>query len=83
MTTRLNKENGRRMRSVPTLVGKDEGRPLTPPKTCRARPSNKRPRLCAQSATYTNVPEACGFLYFSGFTGHTCVAVFDRAVDLR
>lgn len=32
------------------------------------------------SATYMNVPEADGFLYTSRFTGHTCVAVFDRAV---
>ena len=30
-------------------------------------------------ATYRNVPEADGFVYLSRFTGHTCVAVFDRA----
>ena len=32
------------------------------------------------AATYANVPEADGFLYSSRFTGHTCVAVFDRAI---
>ena len=30
-------------------------------------------------ATYRNVSEADGFVYRSRFTGHTCVAVFDRA----
>ena len=33
------------------------------------------------AATYANVPEADGFLYLSRFTGHACVAVFDKAVD--
>ena len=31
------------------------------------------------AATYKDVPEADGFVYPSRFTGHTCVAVFDRA----
>ena len=31
------------------------------------------------AATYANVPEADGFVYQSRFTGHTCMAVFDRA----
>ena len=30
-------------------------------------------------ATYRTVPEADGFVYRSRFTGHTCIAVFDRA----
>ena len=33
------------------------------------------------AATYAHVPEADGFLYPSRFTGDTCVAVFDRAID--
>ena len=32
------------------------------------------------AATYGEVPEADGFLFQSRFTGHTCVAVFDRAI---
>ncbi|MCY3852545.1 MAG: RES family NAD+ phosphorylase [Gammaproteobacteria bacterium] len=32
------------------------------------------------AATYANVPEADGFIYPSRFTGHACVAVFDRAI---
>ena len=32
------------------------------------------------AATYANVPEADGFVYQSRFTGHTCMAVFDRAI---
>ena len=32
------------------------------------------------AAAYANVPEADGFLYPSRFTGHACVAVFDRAI---
>ena len=32
------------------------------------------------AATYVSVPEADGFLFHSRFTGHVCVAVFDRAV---
>ena len=32
------------------------------------------------AATYSNVPEADGFVYQSRFTGHMCMAVFDRAV---
>lgn len=32
------------------------------------------------AATHANVPEADGFLYPSRFTGHACVAVFDRAI---
>ena len=31
------------------------------------------------AATYANVPEADGFVYQSRFTGHMCMAVFDRA----
>ena len=31
-------------------------------------------------ATYANVPEADGFLFQSRFTGHVCIAVFDRAL---
>ena len=32
------------------------------------------------AATYAGVPEADGFLFQSRFTGHLCVAVFDRAI---
>lgn len=32
------------------------------------------------AATYADVPEADGFLYQSRFTGHACVAIFDRAI---
>ena len=32
------------------------------------------------AATYANVPEADGFMYQSRFTGHMCMAVFDRAM---
>ena len=32
------------------------------------------------AATYSNVSEADGFVYQSRFTGHMCMAVFDRAI---
>ena len=32
------------------------------------------------AVTYANVPEADGFVYQSRFTGHMCMAVFDRAI---
>ena len=31
-------------------------------------------------ATFAHVPEADGFLFQSRFTGHLCVAIFDRAI---
>ena len=31
-------------------------------------------------AVYEQLPEAAGFLYLSRFIGHTCVAIFDRAI---
>lgn len=33
------------------------------------------------AAVHAHLPEADGFLYTSRFTGHACVAVFDRAFD--
>ena len=33
------------------------------------------------AAVYEHVPEADGFLYQSRFTGHNCVAIFDRSFE--
>lgn len=45
-----------------------------------AHDSNHAAGRALSAATYANVPEADGFLFQSRFTGHQCVAVFDRAI---
>ena len=42
--------------------------------------ANHRAGQSLSAATYANVPDADGFVYQSRFTGHTCVAIFDRAI---
>jgi hypothetical protein len=44
-----------------------------------AHDSNHAAGRALSAATHANVPEADGFLFQSRFTGHRCVAVFDRA----
>ena len=43
--------------------------------------SNHAAGRALSAAVHANLPEADGFLFPSRFTGHTCVAVFDRAFD--
>lgn len=45
-----------------------------------AHDSNHAAARALSVATYDSVPEADGFLYASRFTGHTCIALFDRAI---
>ena len=47
--------------------------------TAVAHDADHRAGQSLSAATYANVPEADGFVYQSRFTGHTCMAVFDRA----
>lgn len=47
--------------------------------TAVAHHANHAAGQALSSATYKDVPEADGFLYASRFTGHACIAVFDRA----
>lgn len=42
--------------------------------------ANHRAGQSLSAATYANVPDADGFVYQSRFTGHTCVAIFDKAI---
>ena len=46
-----------------------------------AHDSNHAAGRALSAATYASVPEADGFLYASRFTGHACIAVFDRALQ--
>ncbi|MCG8356946.1 MAG: RES domain-containing protein [Kiloniellales bacterium] len=45
-----------------------------------AHNSNHAAGRALSAATYRQVPHADGFLFQSRFTGHLCVAVFDRAI---
>ena len=45
-----------------------------------AHDSNHAAGRALSAATFADVPEADGFLFESRFTGHPCVAVFDRAL---
>lgn len=45
-----------------------------------AHGSNHAAGRALSAATFANVPEADGFLFESRFTGHACIAVFDRAI---
>ena len=45
-----------------------------------AHDSNHAAGRALSAATFADVPEADGFLFESRFTGHLCVAVFDRAI---
>ena len=47
--------------------------------TAVAHDADHRAGRSLSATTYSDVPEADGFVYRSRFTGHTCVAVFDRA----
>lgn len=47
--------------------------------TAVAHDSNHRAGRALSAATCAGVPAADGFIYSSRFTGHVCVAVFDRA----
>ena len=49
--------------------------------TAVAHDSNHAAGRALSSAVYDHVPEADGFLYQSRFTGHDCVAIFDRAFE--
>ncbi len=49
--------------------------------TAVAHDADHRAGRSLSAATYANVPEADGFVYQSRFTGHTCLAVFDRAAS--
>ena len=46
-----------------------------------AHDSNHAAGLALSAATFADVPEADGFPFESRFTGHQCVAVFDRATS--
>ena len=46
-----------------------------------AHDSNHAAGRALSAATFADVPEADGFLFKSRFTGHQCVAVFDRAIS--
>ena len=46
-----------------------------------AHDSNHAAGRALSAATFADVPEADGFLFASRFTGHQCVAVFDRAIS--
>jgi hypothetical protein len=48
--------------------------------TAVAHDTNHAAGRALSSATHADVPEADGFLFQSRFTGHLCVAVFDRAI---
>lgn len=45
-----------------------------------AHDSNHAAGRSLSAVTFASVPEADGFLFKSRFTGHSCVAVFDRAI---
>lgn len=45
-----------------------------------AHDSNHAAGRSLSVAIFARVPEADGFLFQSRFTGHLCVAVFDRAI---
>lgn len=48
--------------------------------TAAAHDSNHTAARALSAATYNTVPEADGFVFASRFTGHDCIAVFDRTV---
>ena len=48
--------------------------------TAVAHDSNHTAGRALSTATRAGVPEADGFLYLSRFTGHLCLALFDKAV---
>ena len=48
--------------------------------TAVAHDSNHTAGRALSAATRAGVPEADGFLYLSRFTGHLCMALFDKAV---
>ena len=45
-----------------------------------AHDANHTAGRALSAAAYRGAPEADGFLFESRFTGHACVAVFDRAI---
>lgn len=65
-----------------TLVDLREDGPVrigAPPAV--AHDTNHAAGRALSAAVHAGVPEADGFLWQSRYTGHACVAVFDRAVS--
>ena len=48
--------------------------------TAVAHDSNQAAGRALSAATFADVSEADGFLFQSRFTGHLCIAIFDRAI---
>ena len=71
------------LRSVETLALVDlrgDGPIRIAAPTAAAHDSNHAAGRALSAATCAGVPEADGFLYLSRFTGHLCLALFDKTV---